>query len=122
MRLPLVGGMTSCHLSLFTGVPAAMAATHPPSMAPKSICRLLNSPRRVPRMHPSRPTFRSLVALTAISTISAFGESSDTDHYLQTLAETQNFSLGRPVEAMPTADGKSVFFLLSFCAVDGTRG
>jgi dipeptidyl-peptidase-4 len=72
-------------------------------------------------MHPF-PTFLYLLGLTAISTISAFGESSDTDHYLQTLAETQNFSLGRPVEAIPTADGKSVIFLRSDSPRDRTTG
>jgi dipeptidyl-peptidase-4 len=54
--------------------------------------------------------------------MSAFGESSDTDHYLQTLAETQNFSLGRPIQAMPTADGKSVIFLRSDSPRDRTTG
>ena len=76
-------------------------------------------------MHPPLSTFPSLVALTAISALSpivAFGDSSDTDHYLQTLAETQNFSLGRPVEAMPTADGKSVIFLRSDSPRDRTTG
>jgi dipeptidyl-peptidase 4 len=76
-------------------------------------------------MHPSLSTFPSLVALTAISAllpIVAFGDSSDTDHYLQTLAETQNFSLGRPVEAMPTADGKSVIFLRSDSPRDRRTG
>src|ERR1700757_1435715 len=76
-------------------------------------------------MHPSLSTFPSLIALTAISALSpivAFGDSSDTDHYLQTLAETQNFSLGRPVEAMPTADGKSVIFLRSDSPRDRRTG
>ncbi|HEX4200519.1 MAG TPA: DPP IV N-terminal domain-containing protein, partial [Chthoniobacterales bacterium] len=72
-------------------------------------------------MHPL-PTFLSTVALTAFTAMSALGESSDTDHYLQTLAETQNFSLGRPVEAMPTADGKSVIFLRSDSPRDRTTG
>jgi dipeptidyl-peptidase 4 len=72
-------------------------------------------------MHPL-PTFRSTVALTALIAMSAFGESSDTDHYLQTFAETQNFSLGRPIEAMPTADGQSVIFLRSDSPRDRTTG
>ncbi|HEX4201359.1 MAG TPA: DPP IV N-terminal domain-containing protein, partial [Chthoniobacterales bacterium] len=70
-------------------------------------------------MHPPLPTFLPLITLTAMS---AFGESSDTDHYLQTLAETQNFSLGRPIQAMPTADGKSVIFLRSDSPRDRTTG
>ena len=37
--------------------------------------------------------------------------SSDADRYLQRLAETQNFSLGRPKQAEPTADGKAVIFV-----------
>jgi dipeptidyl-peptidase 4 len=72
-------------------------------------------------MHPL-PIFPSTVALTAFMVMSAFGESSDTDHCLQTLAETQNFSLGRPVEATPTADGKSVIFLRSDSPRDRTTG
>ena len=68
------------------------------------------------------PIFRSLLALPALTALTAFGESSDSDHYLQTLAETQNFSLGRPIEAMPTADGKSVIFLRSDSPRDRTTG
>jgi dipeptidyl-peptidase-4 len=66
-------------------------------------------------MHPL-PIFGSpfaSTALTALLAMSAFAESSDSDHYLQSLAETQSFSLGRPIQAMPTADGKSVIFLRS---------
>jgi dipeptidyl-peptidase 4 len=76
-------------------------------------------------MHLSLSTFPSLVALTAISAFSpivAFGESPDSDHYLETWAETQNFSLGRPIQAMPTADGKSVIFLRSDSPRDRTTG
>jgi dipeptidyl-peptidase-4 len=72
-------------------------------------------------MHPF-PTFRSTVALTAFIAMPAFAESADTDHYLQTWAETQNFSLGQPIEAMPTADGKSVIFLRSDSSRDRTTG
>jgi dipeptidyl-peptidase 4 len=74
-------------------------------------------------MHPSLSTFPSLVALTTISAFSpivAFGQGSDSEHYLETWAETQNFSLGRPIEAMPTADGKSVIFLRSDSPRDRT--
>jgi dienelactone hydrolase len=76
-------------------------------------------------MHPSLSAFPSLVALMALSAfspIAAFGQSSDPDHYLKTLAETQNFSLGRPVEAKPTADGKSVIFLRSDSPRERTTG
>jgi dipeptidyl-peptidase-4 len=64
--------------------------------------------------------FSALTALTALPALTAFGQSSDSDHYLQALAETQNFSLGRPIEAMPTADGKSVIFLRSDSPRDRT--
>jgi dipeptidyl-peptidase-4 len=63
-----------------------------------------------------------LSAFTALSALPAFAESSDSDRYLQTLAETQNFSLGRPIQAMPTADGKSVIFLRSDSPRDRTTG
>jgi dipeptidyl-peptidase 4 len=78
-------------------------------------------------MHPL-PTLRSplalsaLTALLALPALSAFAQSSDSDHYLQSLAETQNFSLGRPIQAMPTADGKSVIFLRSDSARDRATG
>jgi dipeptidyl-peptidase-4 len=76
------------------------------------------------------PVLRSLVsrsraalsALTALLALSAFAETSDSDHYLQSLAETQNFSLGRPIQAMPTADGKSVIFLRSDSPRDRATG
>jgi dipeptidyl aminopeptidase/acylaminoacyl peptidase len=54
--------------------------------------------------------------------MSVFGKPPDTDQYLQDLAETQNFSLGRPIEAMPTTDGKSVIFLRSASPRDRTTG
>jgi dipeptidyl-peptidase 4 len=63
--------------------------------------------------------FSSLVSFTAIS---VFADTVDSDRYLQALAETQNFSLGRPIEAMPTADGKSVIFLRSDSPRDRTTG
>ena len=72
-------------------------------------------------MHPF-PIFRSLLALTALTALPAFGDSLDSDRYLETLAETQNFSLGRPIQAMPTADGKSVIFLRSDSPRDRTTG
>jgi len=71
------------------------------------------------------PTLRSPFAwsaLTALLALSAFAETSDSDHYLQSLAETQNFSLGRPIQAMPTADGKSVIFLRSDSPRDRATG
>ncbi|MBV8213609.1 MAG: DPP IV N-terminal domain-containing protein, partial [Verrucomicrobia bacterium] len=77
-----------------------------------------------PEMHPL-PIFRSplaLLALSALAALSAFGENSDSDRYLQAMAETQNFSLGRPTEAIPTADGKYVIFLRSDSPRDRTTG
>jgi dipeptidyl-peptidase 4 len=88
----------------------------------ESICRVGNPTRRVTQML-FLPVLRSLVAFwafTALSALTAFGQNSDSDHYLQALAETQNFSLGRPIEAMPTADGKSVIFLRSDSPRDRT--
>src|SRR3984893_6811594 len=71
------------------------------------------------------PTFRSSVALsafTAMSVLTAFADTSDNDHYLEALAATQNFSLGRPIQPMPTADGKSVIFLRTASSRDRTTG
>ena len=71
------------------------------------------------------PILRSSIALatfTALSALTAFADTSDSDHYLQTLAETQNFSLGRPIQATPTADGKSVIFLRTNSPRDRTTG
>src|SRR5260221_420621 len=77
------------------------------------------------------PTLRSsvalsaltaLTALTALSALTAFADTSDRDHYLEALAATQNFSLGRPIQAMPTADGKSVIFLRTASSRDRTTG
>ena len=64
----------------------------------------------------------ALTALTALLALSAHAETFDSDHYLQSLAETQNFSLGRPIQAMPTADGKSVIFLRSDSPRDRATG
>jgi dipeptidyl-peptidase 4 len=75
-------------------------------------------------MHPLS-IVRSLAALTALLALTApcaFGEASDSDHYLEALAATQNFSLGRPLQAMPTADGKSVIFLRTASSRDQTTG
>jgi dipeptidyl-peptidase 4 len=72
-------------------------------------------------MH-SIPTLRSTVVLATLLAVSAVGRASDTDPFLQTLAETQNFSLGRPIEPMPTADGKSVIFLRSDSSRDRATG
>src|SRR5258708_3844858 len=71
------------------------------------------------------PTLRSSLALsafTALSALTAFADTSDSDHYLEALAATQNFSLGRPIQAMPTADGKSVIFLRTASSRDRTTG
>ena len=71
------------------------------------------------------PTFGSsaaIAAFTALSALTAFADTSDSDRYLETLAATQNFSLGRPIQAMPTADGKSVIFLRAASARDRTTG
>jgi dipeptidyl-peptidase-4 len=71
------------------------------------------------------PTFRSSVALsvfTATSALTAFGQASDSDRYLEALAATQSFSLGCPIQAMPTADGKSVIFLRAASSRDRTTG
>src|ERR1700733_2705439 len=71
------------------------------------------------------PTFRSSVALSAfaaLSAVSAFADSSDSDRYLEALAATQSFSLGRPIQAIPTADGKSVIFLRTASSRDRTTG
>ena len=70
---------------------------------------------------PLRSPF-ALSALTALLALSAHAETFDSDHYLQSLAETQNFSLGRPIQAMPTADGKSVIFLRSDSPRDRATG
>jgi dipeptidyl-peptidase 4 len=64
----------------------------------------------------------AICAFTAIPALPTLGDNSDSDHYLQALAETQNFSLGRPIQAMPTADGKSVIFLRSDSPHDRTTG
>jgi dipeptidyl-peptidase-4 len=66
-------------------------------------------------------TFRSLVALSAFTAFTALADS-DSDHYLEALAATQRFTLGRPIQAMPTADGKSVIFLRSASSRDRTTG
>jgi dipeptidyl-peptidase 4 len=77
-----------------------------------------------PKMHPLPPLRSPFAwsALTALLALSAFADSPDSDHYLQSLAETQNFSLGRPIQAMPTADGKSVIFLRSDSPRDRATG
>src|SRR5438105_2722187 len=48
-------------------------------------------------------------------------QATESDQYLQRLTETQNFSLGRPTHAEPTADGKSVIFLRAISAQDRTN-
>jgi len=71
------------------------------------------------------PTSRSSVALsvfTATSALTAFGQASDSDRYLEALAATQSFSLGCPIQPMPTADGKSVIFLRTASSRDRTTG
>jgi dipeptidyl-peptidase 4 len=71
------------------------------------------------------PAFRSSVGLsvcTATLALTAFGQASDSDRYLEALAATQSFSLGRPIQAMPTADGKSVIFLRTASSRDRTTG
>jgi dipeptidyl-peptidase-4 len=49
-------------------------------------------------------------------------QSTDSDQYLQRLTETQGFSLGRPKQAEPTADGKAVIFLRAISPQDRTSG
>ncbi len=56
---------------------------------------------------------------TATSALTAFGQASDSDRYLEALAATQSFSLGRPIQAMPTADGKAADFSAS-CFLSAT--
>jgi dipeptidyl-peptidase-4 len=51
---------------------------------------------------------RTLLALTLFSTVASAAPPAD---FLRTLAETRNFTLGRPVEPRLTPDGKSVLFL-----------
>jgi dipeptidyl-peptidase-4 len=46
---------------------------------------------------------------------------SDSDQYLKQLAGTQNFSLGRPKHAEPTADGKAVVFVRALSSQDRTN-
>jgi len=48
-------------------------------------------------------------------------EVSDSDQFLKRLAETQNFSLGRPKHAQPTADGKAVIFVRALSPQDRTN-
>src|SRR5690242_10034133 len=45
-------------------------------------------------------------------------EPSDSDQFLKRLAETQNFSLGRPKNAELTADGKTVIFVRALSPQD----
>src|SRR5258708_21652450 len=45
----------------------------------------------------------------------------ESDQLLQRLTETQSFSLGRPLLATPTTDGKSVIFLRAISAQDRTH-
>lgn len=68
------------------------------------------------------PIFRPLIVLSAFTAFPAFADSSDSDRYLEALAATQSFSLGRPIQAMPTADGKSVIFLRADSSRDRTTG
>ncbi|MBV8968702.1 MAG: DPP IV N-terminal domain-containing protein, partial [Verrucomicrobia bacterium] len=48
-------------------------------------------------------------------------EASDSDQFLKRLVETQNFSLGRPKHAQPTADGKAVIFVRALSSQDRTN-
>jgi len=64
----------------------------------------------------------ALSMLMALSVLSTSGETTSSDRYLQAWAETQGFTLGRPTNAMPTADGKSVIFLRAASARDRTTG
>ena len=61
-----------------------------------------------------------LLVFSMLAAKSAFGADTDSDRFLQAWAETQGFSLGRPIDAMPTADGKSVIFLRAASARDRT--
>jgi dipeptidyl-peptidase 4 len=66
--------------------------------------------------------FRFLLLLSLFVAHLAWSEQvTESDQYLQRLTETQNFSLGRPTHAEPTADGKSVIFLRAISAQDRTN-
>ena len=57
-------------------------------------------------------TSRAALLSLALST-SALGSAAGAETCFQTLAATRNFSLGQPVRAMPTPDGRRVLFLRS---------
>src|SRR5260221_5833757 len=66
--------------------------------------------------------FRFLLLLALLVAHLAWSEqATESDQYSQRLTETQTFSLGRPMHAAPTADGKSVIFLRAISAQDRTN-
>ena len=65
--------------------------------------------------------FNLLLPLFFVAHLAWSDQTAESDQYLQRLTETQNFSLGRPTHAEPTADGKSVIFLRAISAQDRTN-
>jgi dipeptidyl-peptidase-4 len=67
--------------------------------------------------------FRSILMALFVSSarVAWSDEATESERYLQQLAETQNFSLGRPTRPQPTADGKAVIFLRAISPQDRTN-
>ncbi len=65
--------------------------------------------------------FNLLLSFLFVAPLAWADQASESDQYLRRLTETQNFSLGRPTHAEPTADGKSVIFLRAISAQDRTN-
>jgi dipeptidyl-peptidase 4 len=65
--------------------------------------------------------FSLLLLFLLVARFAWSDQTTESDQYLQRLAETQNFSLGRPTHAEPTLDGKSVIFLRSLSGQDRTN-